>query len=117
WLHDSAARVPALRSCAPKSECAARRVELRRLRGVRCHSSRSHPCRSDPRSPPPCGSCWTRPTLKGSVRGLARERATGGRKCWSPERSHQRRGGCGDLVVWSSCKFLLGAQLLRREDG
>ena len=30
------------------------------------------PCRSDPRSPRPGGSCWNRPTSKRSVRGLAR---------------------------------------------
>src|SRR4051794_20399679 len=39
-----------LMSCAPKSECAGRPAERRRLRGARCHSSRSRRrCRSDPR--------------------------------------------------------------------
>ncbi len=58
-------------------------------------SSRSHRRRSDPRSARPCGSCWPRPASNGSVRGLARGRATGAPKPRSLPRSRQQREAYG----------------------
>jgi len=77
----SAVHAPALRSCAPNLDALPGKRSPHHLRGVWCHSSRSHPCRSDP---PPCTLAVVVRTRPTSNRSVARPCARAGNRSETP---------------------------------